>query len=262
MFDLKRLSPVRILPAIKRRVREIPHYVAWNYSPIGKQNKTFLESCKNKHQRETLYLLANGPSINKTDLNILKGKNVMCMNRFYIKFKDLSFTPTYLVCIEETVLDQFSEDFAKLPVPTFVNWRTRHKIPGVHYLKETFNISPFFQPNITKPANTGGTVTFMCLQLAYYMGFEKVVILGMDHSFKETGTAAKAEIRTQEKDESHFDPNYFPKGMKWVIPDLQKSEYSYHLADVYYKQHNRIIIDATIGGKCPIFTKGNIEDLL
>lgn len=262
MFDIKRLSPVRVFPAIKRRLREIPHYLAWKYSSEGKQNKTFLESFKNKHQGETLYLLANGPSINKTDLNTLIGKNVMCMNRFYIKFKDLEFKPTYLVCVEETVLDQFSKDFSKLAVPTFVNWRSRNKIPGVHYLKESFNIVPFFQSDITKPANTGGTVTYMCLQLAYFMGFKKVVILGMDHSFKETGTAAKAEIRTQEKDESHFDPNYFPKGMKWVIPDLQKSEYSYHLADVYYKNQNRIIIDATIGGKCPIFTKGKIEELL
>lgn len=262
MFDLKRLSPVRLLPAIKRRLREIPHYYNWLYSKEGIENREFLEGCQNKHKGETLYLLANGPSINKTNLNTLKGRNVMCMNRFYIKFKDLDFNPTYLVCIEETVLDQFSDDFTKLEVPTFVNWRTRNKIPGVHYLKESFNVSPFFQPDVTKPANTGGTVTFMCLQLAYYMGFEKVIILGMDHSFKETGTAAKAEIRTQEKDESHFDPNYFPKGMKWVLPDLQKSEYSYHLADMYYKNANREIIDATIGGKCPIFTKGKIEELI
>ena len=77
MFDLKRLNPVRIFPAIKRRVREIPHYLAWKYSKEGIDNKTFLQSCKNKHQGETLYLLANGPSINKTDLNILKGKYVM-----------------------------------------------------------------------------------------------------------------------------------------------------------------------------------------
>ena len=33
----------------------------------------------------------------------------MCMNRFYIKFNDLDFKPDYLVCIEETILDQFTE---------------------------------------------------------------------------------------------------------------------------------------------------------
>lgn len=259
MFDLKRLNPQRIFPAIKRRLREIPHNFAWSYSQKGRANQQALLSYKEKHAGETLYLLANGPSINKTDLNRLKGKRVMCMNRFYIKFKDLDFKPDFLVCIEETVLDRFSEDFSTIEIPVFVNWRTRSKISNVHFLKESFNITPFFQVDITKPANTGGTVTFMCLQLAYFMGFSKVVILGMDHSFKETGLAGKAEIRKQDKDESHFDPNYFPKGMKWVLPDLVKSEYSYYLANEFYKNHDCKIIDATIGGKCEIFEKGDVE---
>lgn len=261
MFDIKRLYPQRIIPAIIRRLRELPHLYAWKYSILGMNNKNILEGLKNKHNGETLYLLANGPSINKTDLSVLNGKTVMCMNRFYIKFKDLNFIPNYLVCIEETVLNQFSEDFCKLKVPTFVNWRTRLKIPGAIYLKESFNLNPFFQPNITEPANTGGTVTYMCLQLAYFMGFNKVVILGMDHSFKEKGLAGKAEIRTYEKDESHFDPNYFPKGMKWVLPDLQKSEYSYYLANEFYKKEEKIIIDATIGGKCNVFEKVEFKDI-
>ncbi len=255
MFDFTRLNPQRLLPAIKRRLREIPHYMAWKYSEAGKKNKETLLSYKDKFKGETLYLLANGPSINKTDLSLMKGKNVMCMNRFYIKFPDLDILPNFLVCIEETVLDQFADDFAKLPIPTFVNWRTREKIPGVIYLKESFDINPFFQPDITEPANIGGTVTYLCLQLAYFMGFQEIVIVGMDHSFKEKGLAGKAEIRKYDKDESHFDPNYFPKGMKWVLPDLVKSEAGYARARDYYDKHGRKILDATIGGKCEIFEK-------
>jgi len=262
MFDITRLNPQRLFPAINRRLREIPHYIAWNYSEQGKKNKEALLSYKDKHKGETLYLLANGPSINKTNLSLLKDKRVMCMNRFYIKFKDLNFLPDYLVCIEETVLKQFNDDFSKLPIPAFVNWRTRHKIANVRYLKESFDISPFFQTDITEAVNVGGTVTFVCLQLAYYMGFDKVIILGMDHSFKEVGIAGKAEIRKQDKDESHFDPNYFPKGMKWVIPDLIKSELGYTIARDFYKKNNREIIDATIDGKCNVFKKANFEEIV
>ena len=99
----------------------------------------------------------------------------------------------------------------------------------------------------------------MCLQLAFFMGFSKVVIIGMDHFFKEKGIPAKAEIRTQNKDESHFDSNYFPKGVKWLLPDLEKSEFSYGIANTFYKNHDRKIIDATINGKCKIFEKGKFE---
>ena len=262
MFDINRLNPKRIYPGIKRRLRELPHLYAWNYTKAGRENKANLRGFKDKHKGETLYLLANGPSINKTNLSLLKSKKVMCMNRFYIKFKDLDFSPDYLVCIEETVLDQFSKDFNELEIPTFVNWRSRFKIPNAMFLKESFDFRPFFQSNITKPTNTGGTVTYMCLQLAYYMGFKKIVILGMDHSFKEKGLAGKAEIREYEKDESHFDPNYFPKGMKWILPDLKKSEYSYHIANQYYIENGREIFDATIDGRCNVFTKDKLDNLL
>ncbi|MCF8275175.1 MAG: DUF115 domain-containing protein [Flavobacteriales bacterium] len=224
-------------------------------------NKNKIRDYRNKHLGETLYLLANGPSIKKTDLKALKGRTVMCMNRFYIKFSELGYTPNYLVCIEETVLERFSEDFQNLSIPIFINWRTRNEIPNGIYLKESFDIVPFFQKDMTLPANSGGTVTYVCLQLAYYMGFHKVVILGMDHSFKEKGIAGKAEIRKEEKDESHFDPNYFPKGMKWIIPDLVKSELSYSIARNEFETNGRQIVDATIGGKCEVFEKISTESV-
>ena len=91
MFDIKRLNPQRVFPAIIRRIKEVSHLYAWKNSKLGKRNKEKLSSLKLKHKGEVLYLLANGPSINKTDLSLLKGKTVMCMNRFYIKFNDLNF---------------------------------------------------------------------------------------------------------------------------------------------------------------------------
>lgn len=261
-FDLTRLHPHRISAALVRRIMEFPHSWNWAYSTIGRTNKEHLKRFCNKHEGETLFLLANGPSINNTPLHLLKGQRVMCMNRFYIKFEQLQFIPDYLVCIEETVLDRFAQDFSSLKPDTFVNWRSRDRIPGVHYLKESFDIFPEFNPNILAAMNTCGTVTFICLQLAFYMGFSRVVLLGLDHSFHEKGLAGKTVIRKEESDESHFDPNYFPKGMKWVLPDLVKSELGYQMALDYYQHFGREIIDATIGGKCQIFPKKDLNDLL
>jgi hypothetical protein len=260
-FDKTRLHPHRIIAAMNRRLRELPHYFAWYWSSLGKRNQHQLEQFRNIHAGETLYLLANGPSINLTPWNRLKGERVMCMNRFYIKFPELEFTPDYLVCIEETVLNRFSKDFGQLKLPVFVNWRCRTHIKNVLYLKESFDIHPKFQPDIIHPANACGTVTCMCLQLAYFMGFQRVVLLGLDHSFKEQGLAGKTVVRTDEKDESHFDPNYFPKGMKWVMPDLVKSELGYAMARDHYAQNQRSILDATEGGKCTIFEKVKLENL-
>ena len=90
MFDLKRLSPVRVFPAIKRRVREVPHYIAWNYSGMGKQNNSFLQSCKK----------FNDISLIETDdvnINFLKN---------YLNFKKLAIDIRYDrgITKEETLL--------------------------------------------------------------------------------------------------------------------------------------------------------------
>ncbi|UHG92237.1 6-hydroxymethylpterin diphosphokinase MptE-like protein [Spirosoma oryzicola] len=262
MIDLTRFTPSRILPAVERRLKEVPFTQAWYNSNQGKRNRDYLQQIHNRYAGERLFLIANGPSIKDMDLSVLKDKYTMCMNRFYIYFDKLGFTPTFLTCVEELVLEQFKEDFNNLSCETFFNWRFYKQFPKAHFLKEAYSFNPFFQDNILEPTHFGGTVTYACLQLAYYMGFKEVVIIGMDHSFKEKGLATKVEVRNYEKDESHFDPNYFPKGIKWKLPDLDKSEYSYALARDFYQQNGREIIDATVGGKCTIFKKGKFSNYL
>ncbi|TNE53544.1 MAG: DUF115 domain-containing protein [Bacteroidetes bacterium] len=256
MVDIKRFHPTRVIPAIKRRLIERRFLALWNNSEAGKKNQEYLRSIKDRHRGERLFLIANGPSIKDMDLSVLKDEFTMCMNRFYIYFEKIGFIPNYFVCVEDLVLGQFADDFNNLPLEDkFVNWRLHKRIDQCHYLKESFAFNPFFQEDLTQPTHFGGTVTFACLQLAYHLGFEEVIIIGMDHSFKEKGVANKIEVRTYEKDESHFDPNYFPKGMKWKLPDLDKSEIGYAIARDHYKKNGRRIIDATVNGKCTIFPK-------
>lgn len=262
MIDLTRFAPSRLLPGIERRLKEVPFTQAWYNSLQGKKNRSYLQQIHNRYAGERLFLIANGPSIKDMDLSVLKDKYTMAMNRFYIYFDKIGFVPTFLTCVEELVLEQFKEDFKKLPCETFFNWRFYKQFPNAHFLKETYSFNPFFQENILEPTHFGGTVTFACLQLAYYMGFDDVVIIGMDHSFKEKGTPNKEEVRGYEKDESHFDPNYFPKGSKWKLPDLDKSEYSYAQARMFYEKNGRKIIDATVNGKCDIFEKDLLANYL
>jgi hypothetical protein len=255
MIETSRLTPKRIIPGILRRLKEYKYLFEWKFSKQGKLNREKLLSQKNKYEGKRLFLIANGPSLKDMDLSVLKDSYTMCMNRFYISFDKIGFIPNFLVCIEDTVLEQFKDDFSSLPCETFFNWRYHDKISNATFLKEAFPINTFFQDNILEPTHFGGTVTYACLQLAYFMGFKEVIIIGMDHSFKEKGTPSTIEVRTYEKDESHFDPNYFPKGMKWKLPDLEKSELSYSTAKKFYHENGRKIIDATINGKCEIFEK-------
>ena len=94
----------------------------------------------------------------------------------------------------------------------------------------------------------------VAIQLAFYMGFKEVVLIGVDHSYKFEGQPHAAVVSTGD-DPNHFNDQYFGKGFKWHLPDLEGSEMSYRVADFVYKQNGRRIIDATVGGKLQVFPK-------
>ncbi len=263
--DLEEITINRIYAAVKTRFLDIPHSLYWQYSRTAKTNRLRIRSYKNIHRGKRCFIIANGPSLAKTNLDLLTDEVTFGMNRIYLNFPESAFRPNYYVAVNGLVLDQFSEDISNLPMPKFLNWNQRkhfEKYRGeIIYLKPRNVLSDFFQTDLTKPMVFGATVTFVALQLAYTMGFKKVVLVGLDHDYAETGTPNKTEIRMYEEDKSHFHPNYFPKGIKWQLPDLIRSEIEFEIARKLFYDDNREIVDATIGGKCTVFEKVNYESL-
>jgi tetratricopeptide (TPR) repeat protein len=106
----------------------------------------------------------------------------------------------------------------------------------------------------------GATVTYVAMQLAYYMGFSEVVLIGMDHHFVTQGTPHKTVVSDGD-DSNHFDSSYFGKGLKWQLPDLEGSEKSYRVAKQVFEESGRRIIDATVNGRCQVFSKQNYQQV-
>ena len=50
----------------------------------------------------------------------------------------------------------------------------------------------------------GYTVTFTALQLAFYMGFKEIVLLGIDFTYPVARNGAGKKIETGDKVEVHF----------------------------------------------------------
>jgi hypothetical protein len=93
------------------------------------------------------------------------------------------------------------------------------------------------------------------------MGFQQVIIVGLDHNYAETGVPNEIAKRNLESDASHFHPDYFPKGTNWQLPDLKRSEIDYSLARQAFEEDGREILDATIDGKCTIFKKVSFDSI-
>ena len=98
------------------------------------------------------------------------------------------------------------------------------------------------------------------MQLAYFLGFKQVVLIGVDHNFTTKGTP-NTTITSTGDDPNHFNPGYFGKGFRWQLPDLDTSEIAYSMAKEAYQRDGREILDATVGGKLTIFPKVAFESL-
>ena len=107
----------------------------------------------------------------------------------------------------------------------------------------------------------GYTVTYVAMQLAFHMGFRQVALVGADHTFATKGAANKTVV-SGEKDESHFDPNYFAGGMKWQLPDLFQSEVAYTMARDMYASYGGSIVNASEGGKLEVFKRVSLNDFI
>jgi len=262
-FKLNELNLFRVTNAVIRRLISIPHKLSWFI--YSKSNSDKLKLYENKYKGQTCYLLANGPSLKKMDLSFLENKISFGLNRIYLAYDDLKFTNNFLVSINKLVLSQFSDDINSLKITKFLNWECRNHF-DLNMENNLFVYKSFFGKKFGKKMNTSinpaATVTYAALQIIYYMCFQKVIIIGMDHNFitKDKDQPNKTEVVTEEEDINHFHPNYFPKGSKWETPDLTSSEYFYRIAKTVFENDKREIFDCTENGKCEIFKKGYIND--
>jgi hypothetical protein len=197
------------------------------------------------------------------DLRPLRNEYTFGLNRIYLLFPELGFTTTFLVSVNELVLEQCAQEMIQLSLPKFITWRARHWFwddPRAIFLDTDFTGPEDFNGDASGRMYEGFTVTFVAMQLAYYMGFEEAILIGVDHSFAVQGPP-NTTVVSKGNDTNHFTPGYFGKGFRWQLPDLEGSERAYRLARQAYVQAGRRIVDATAGGKLTVFPKANYLSL-
>jgi hypothetical protein len=247
-------------------VRRIPELPAAYFHPWRRESIKRLAELKDIHKGKRAFVIGNGPSLKQTDLSKLKNEITFGMNRIYIAFPGWGFTTTYLCVTNDLVVEQFADDFSALPIPKFIAWRSHgHFKPELPISQlPTFVYTSYTGPRFTSDVRgrvwEGATVTNLALQLAFHMGVDKAILIGVDHNFTSKGDANKTVV-SEGDDPNHFMPDYFGKGVKWQLPDLDTSEIGYALARDAYRRAGREVVDATVGGKLTIFPKVDYNTL-
>jgi len=263
--SLKRLTPEPVWQIGRNAWLAWQHALLWpaaTFHPWRRASVRRLAAFKDKHRGERCFILGNGPSLKDTDVSKLKGEITFGMNRVYPAFKDWGFDTSYFVSINDLVIEQCAEDMMNLGMPRFLSWRSRKVITsmeGIAFLHTTYT-GPRFAKDVRRRVWEGATVTYVALQLAFFMGFKQTILIGVDHSFKSKGTP-NTTIVSQGDDENHFDASYFGKGFRWQLPDLETSEQAYQMARMAYEADGREILDATIGSQLTVFPKVDYDSL-
>ena len=239
------------------------HQLAARFSSRMRSDRERLAAFRDRHQGERCFIIGNGPSLKRTDLSLLRHEISFGMNRIYLMFEDLGFPTTYFIAINTLVIEQCTSEIRALPIPKFLTWRSRRWMsgdPGTIFVDTDYRGPESFSTDLTGRVFEGGTVTYVALQAAYWMGFQEVILVGVDHRYSTAGPA-NAMVVSQSDDPDHFDPEYFGRGFRWQLPDLEASERSYRLARAAFEADGRRIVDATVGGQLEVFPQIDYKSL-
>lgn len=207
-----------------------------------------------KHTGETGIVIGNGPSLRDIPVHFLVKYPTFGTNRIYLRN---GFSPTYYVCVNPLVASQYLVDIQNMAGPIkFVTDQFAGQIADALPLHSVG--TPIFSYHPDVRIYEGFTVTYVCLQLAYWMGFSRILLVGLDHFYKFQGKPNEEKVMAGE-DPNHFSSEYF-QGARWNNPDLQRSESSYYMARTVFEANGRQIINCSTKTACEVFPQATWED--
>jgi hypothetical protein len=268
---LKRIYRKRIYRKIMSWKNELKgrYYVRpFIYSRYGERLKTF----KDIHNGERCFIIGNGPSLRVSDLERLKGKYSFAANKIFVVFDETEWRPTYY-CIQDFLMIETEWESLKKYVDV------KHKFMAGNPLikKKTmlddwlcFYINPkLFYPNlpefsndISREISEGYTVTYAAIQLAAYMGFKEIYLLGVDHSYSKIINNS-GEV-TDDGTQDYFSEKYMQNrqfGTHSNYANLENSTLAYMAARQYADKNGIKIYNATRGGKLEVFERVDFDSL-
>ncbi|MCZ2076663.1 MAG: hypothetical protein LC130_16920 [Bryobacterales bacterium] len=211
---------------------------------------------RNMRRGDTCIVAGNGPSLKETPLSDVPF-DTFGTNRCFLPG---GFTPTFYVSVNPLVIEQSIPGILSIDASAkFIAQAFANQVPGSFSLRSNslarFSMEPW------NGLYEGFTVTFVCLQLAYFLGYRTVLLVGVDHRYDFNGVPNEQVVSTG-ADPNHFNSDYFGSGFTWNNPDLARSETSYRMALSVFDGDGRRIVNCTPGSALDVFERGKLEDWL
>ena len=199
-------------------------------------------------EKKTCLIIGNGPSLAEIPNEFLSKYSTFGSNRVYLKY-----TPDYYAFCDKLWIEHYIKDIAKLKCKEkWIRWEFAPYVPGSYAIYNNAQRREFsYEP--THWLHDGATVTFVHLQIAFWHGFERVGLIGVDHYYH--GYEGKPMTQQTGKDDAHFTPDYYGDHVTYWRPNLERTEGSYEIAKKAYEKAGREIINITPGTHLDVFPK-------
>lgn len=238
-----------------------------------KENIRRFHELKGKYNGKRIFIIGNGPSLNSQALYLLKNEYKMCFNRFQFLADRVGWYPELFAITDDLVIKDMKDvinnsivpnvDYAFFPDlhPSNIDYRKYvEKKDNVYWLyvdKTDFSTNlPFCGINKTV-VNAG-------IQIAAYMGFTDIYLLGVDMTFGQQ-KVEKINSRvwvSKESDNNHFDPRYYGKGRVYHNPTVESMLNRFEICKEFYSDKGVNIYNAGFGGKLETFERKDFDELL
>jgi len=238
--------------------------IAYDYR-FNKEFDKYNEQIKrlhNKHEGERCFIIGSGPSLNKTDFSLIKNEILFGVNTLYRGLKKFDISCDYWAVVDGKLFEVHYKPLLKLDTTLFL---AEHA--GQRYLKKkefyssdaalepivlrhlgSMNIWNKFSRDITQGVFSGGTVVIQSIQIAFYLGFKQVYLLGCDSDY--SGMHRFDNLMTENVD---------GKGVTGGISYLFSA---YEICRNAFEDEGREIINSTVGGKLEVFKRKRLEDVV
>lgn len=230
-----------------------------------------LAKFKNIHKGRRAFIIGNGPSLTMEDLHTLHENHEICFaaNNIHKIYDQTTWRPDYLCMSDDIVVSGCKDKFESLLENSvlFVSDHVARKYSDnpdlnlVHMITsgEYVPNMPEFSDDITMGTYTGATVIYgLALQIAAYMGFDEMYLLGVDNNYLGNETDKR----------NHFIKNYFSSDetekfnlYKGVIWQKDSINLAYQKAEVYSRANGFRIYNATRGGMVEVFERVKFDTL-
>lgn len=263
-------KPHRLLPYIKRQCRIGERWLAYSFGIVLHKNEKKLQALHNRYLGERCFIIGNGPSLTWGDLDKLLPEYSFASNKIYLSYEFTQFRPSFYIVIDSYVFDNNQEEIEQIDslklFPSFFEEKVRGT-NAIFFRTGGPNLGGFgAEPVFGKHFYGGYSVIFAQLQLAWYMGFRKLYLIGMDHTWQlpageEPERDGYYQVLVGGGEVNHFHPGYRKPGEKWTLPQPKEQEIAYRHARSYIEAHGGTIQNATRGGKLEVFDRVDFDSL-